>query len=113
MVHVFIDLIRIVSIKGLTCHILPHIFRVLLALLTNRRTESIVLAALNISEPCFTFASNPNDVPEEVWASMGRLLEHIVDCNYISDLMICSTRDDNKETIMELFYPFRYNNTEY
>ena len=49
MVHIFIDIIKIVALKGLTIKIIPKVFDVLTSLLKNRKTESIVISATNIS----------------------------------------------------------------
>lgn len=52
LVHVLIDLVKIVFIKALPQKVLSCIFKALTALLKNRKTESIVIAALSITEPC-------------------------------------------------------------
>lgn len=118
MVHIFIDLIKIVSLKGLTCKILPGVFRALVSLLRNRKTEPIILAATNISQPCFDFVSS-GQCNHEVWTAMSEFLEEVVSGNYLSELMLEGRGESRQVTTtgqeirMELFYPFRYNNAEF
>ena len=49
LVHIFIDILKIVEIKGVTIKIVPKIFSVLTSLLKNKKTEPIVITATNIS----------------------------------------------------------------
>jgi hypothetical protein len=81
MVHVFIDLIKISSLKALPPKVQADCFRVLAALLKSRRTEPVVVAAISISEPCFEGKGETNS---ELSAAMGEFLEHVVCCNYLS-----------------------------
>jgi hypothetical protein len=111
LVQVLVDIIRIVSLKNLPPRILGRVFRALTALLKHRRTEAIVVAVTNISDPSFGFLSRP-ELPQEVWAGLSGLFEQIISGSYIYDLVI---RDNSavQGTNYELFYPLRYSNTEF
>lgn len=52
IVQVLVDILKIVALKGLAQGIVPKIIRAATSLLKNRRTEPIVLAVTNITEPC-------------------------------------------------------------
>jgi hypothetical protein len=57
IVQVLVDIIKIVALKGQAQSILPKIIKALTSLLKNRRTEPILLAVFNITEPRLTSLS--------------------------------------------------------
>lgn len=108
MVHVFVDLIKIFSLKVLPPKVLTDCFKVLTALMKSKRTEPVVIAVLSISEPSFGGKGETNS---EVIEAMEEFLEHVVIGNYLSEAMIKEAGTSQERMKMELYYPFRYNNT--
>jgi hypothetical protein len=55
LIHLFLDAINIVSLKGIPNRLLHRIFRVVAHLLRSQHTHAVVLTALRTNRPSFAF----------------------------------------------------------